>query len=51
MSGGFFVSTGYTLGLGNISPDANRSIKNSGFNVKLGFMFGGAGKTTAAKKS
>lgn len=45
MAGGFFVSSGYTLGLGNISPDANTSIKNSGFNVKLGYMFGGAGKS------
>ena len=45
LAGGFFVSTGYTLGLSNISVDPNTSIKNSGFNVKLGYMFGGAGKT------
>ena len=35
----FFISTSYSKGLANISTDEFNSMKNSGFNVKLGFMF------------
>lgn len=34
----FFVSTGYSFGLANISPDEFKLYKNRGFNVKLGYM-------------
>ena len=41
LSNGAFISAGYTVGLQNISPDDNSSFKNNGFNVKIGFLFGG----------
>ena len=41
LSGGAFLSAGYTFGLSNISPYANTSFKNNGFNIKLGLLFGG----------
>lgn len=44
LSNGAFISVGYTVGLQNISPEDNSSYKNNGFNVKIGFMFGGAKK-------
>ena len=44
LSNGAFISAGYTAGLKNISPEDNTSFKNSGFNVKIGFLFGGAKK-------
>lgn len=43
---GAFISGGYTAGLKNISPDDNSSWKNNGFNIKIGYLFGG----TKAKK-
>jgi len=46
LANGAFVSAGYTAGIKNISPEDNSSWKNSGFNVKVGFLFGG----TKAKK-
>ena len=44
LSNGAFISAGYTVGIQNISPETNSSFKNNGFNVKIGFMFGGAKK-------
>jgi hypothetical protein len=44
LSNGAFVSAGYTLGTQNISPEDNSSVKNRGFNVKVGFLFGGSKK-------
>lgn len=37
---GIFFSAGYNLGLANISLDEDESIKNKGFSVKVGYMFG-----------
>jgi len=45
LANGAFISAGYTVGLSNISPEDKTSFKNSGFNVKIGFMFGGSGKS------
>lgn len=42
LSNGAFISAGYTAGIKNISPDDNTSWKNSGFNVKIGYLFGGS---------
>ena len=44
LSNGAFISAGYTAGIKNISPDDNTSFKNSGFNIKIGYLFGGAKK-------
>ena len=44
LSNGAFISAGYTLGLANISPYEKSSFKNRGFNVKIGYMFGGTSK-------
>ena len=44
LSNGAFISAGYTAGLKNISPYDNTSFKNSGFNIKIGYLFGGAKK-------
>ncbi len=44
MSNGGFISAGYTAGIKNISPYDNTSFKNSGFNVKIGYLFGGTKK-------
>ncbi len=41
LSNGAFISAGYTIGLSNIEPNDKQTLKNSGFNVKIGFMFGG----------
>jgi Outer membrane protein beta-barrel domain len=41
LSNGAFISAGYTIGLSNINPNEKQSLKNSGFNIKLGFIFGG----------
>ena len=41
LSNGAFISAGYTIGLSNIEPNDKQTFKNSGFNVKIGFMFGG----------
>lgn len=41
LANGAFISVGYTVGIQNISPEDNSSFKNNGFNVKVGFMFGG----------
>ena len=43
LANGAFISAGYTLGLANISPENNSSFKNRGFNVKIGYTFGGSG--------
>ena len=48
LSNGAFISAGYTLGFANIIADNGFSLKNRGFNVKLGVMFGGS--HTKAKK-
>jgi hypothetical protein len=42
LSNGAFISAGYTIGLSNISPYDKTTYKNSGFNIKLGYMFGGS---------
>lgn len=44
MSNGAFVSAGYTVGLSNIDPNDKQTFKNNGFNVKVGFLFGGSKK-------
>jgi hypothetical protein len=41
LSNGAFISAGYTIGLSNISPFDKQTFKNSGFNIKLGYMIGG----------
>lgn len=41
LSNGAFVSAGYTIGLSNISPYDKTTYKNSGFNIKIGYMIGG----------
>ncbi len=42
MSNGFLVTAGYNLGLADISVgDGEGSIKNNGFQIRLGYMFGG----------
>lgn len=35
-----FIKASYTLGLSNISPEANSSYKNKGFGFTIGYMFG-----------
>ena len=45
LNDGGFVSAGYTVGLQNISPYDNTSFKNNGFNVKVGYLFGGSSKS------
>ncbi len=42
LSNGAFISAGYTIGLSNIDPNDKQTFKNSGFNIKLGYMFGGS---------
>jgi hypothetical protein len=42
LSNGAFISAGYTIGLSNISPYDKTTYKNSGFNIKLGYMIGGS---------
>jgi Outer membrane protein beta-barrel domain len=44
MSNGAFISAGYTIGLSNIEPNDKQTYKNSGFNIKLGYMIGGSKK-------
>jgi Outer membrane protein beta-barrel domain len=44
LSNGAFISAGYTIGLSNISPYDKTTYKNSGFNIKLGYMIGGSKK-------
>jgi hypothetical protein len=44
MSNGAFISAGYTIGLSNIEPNDKQTFKNSGFNIKLGYMIGGSKK-------
>ncbi len=41
LSNGAFISAGYTIGLSNISPFDKTTYKNSGFNIKIGYMIGG----------
>lgn len=45
LNDGGFISAGYTVGLQNISPYDNTSFKNNGFNVKVGYLFGGSTKS------
>lgn len=45
LNNGGFVSAGYIVGLQNISPYNNSSFKNNGFNLKIGYLFGGSSKT------
>ncbi len=42
LSNGAFISAGYTIGLSNISPYDKTTFKNSGFNIKLGYLIGGS---------
>ncbi len=42
LSNGAFISAGYTIGLSNIDPNDKQTFKNSGFNIKLGYIFGGS---------
>ena len=37
---GIQLTTGYTVGLNNLSNDNNSNFKTRGFNVKLGYLFG-----------
>lgn len=40
---GLFFNLGYTIGLSNLSPDPNTSLKTAGLTLKVGFLFGGKG--------
>jgi len=42
---GLSLTAGYNLGLGNISFDDDDDVKNRGFSIKLGYMFGGNSET------
>jgi hypothetical protein len=42
LSNGLFFSAGYNLGLANLSNVEGSEVKNRGFQIKIGFMFGGS---------
>ncbi len=41
MRDGAFISAGYTTGLSNFDPNDQQTAKNSGFNIKIGFLIDG----------
>jgi hypothetical protein len=41
LSNGLFLNVGYAYGFSNLNPNDNESLKTRGFNIKLGYMFGG----------
>lgn len=42
LSNNLFFKASYTIGLSNINPDDNSSLKNKGFGFTIGYMFGGS---------
>lgn len=40
MASGVFLTAGYNLGLANLSNVDDEDVKNRGFSIKLGYMFG-----------
>ncbi len=41
LTNGMYINVGYTMGFSNLNSNANESFKTKGFQVKLGYMFGG----------
>lgn len=44
MSNGIFFNIGYTLGFSNLDPNPDSKLTTNGLTLKLGYMFGNAGK-------
>lgn len=42
LSNNLFFKASYTIGLSNISPETDFSVKNKGFGFTVGYMFGGS---------
>jgi Outer membrane protein beta-barrel domain len=48
---GVFFRLGYTYDFININPEKDKSYKNRGFNVGVGYMFGGSHETKSKTKT